>query len=206
MVRLCIGELERECLRTGRRAIVVTHEPSLVAPANATELAGIWLFQVDRPPVSMGTLFTEAQAPRVTASLIQNPQLVSQLVFSPRPVFVEGILDVAAISTSLRRTQPPEVVAQTDLIDCTGSGTVALWFTIAKKAGLDFRAVGDLDCILDRDVQSFLDTQPEISQRYQQELFQEPANTSSVVRPLYEAMRSAGIPNERCPWPELSPR
>lgn len=40
VARLCIGELERECARSDRRAIIVTHEPSLIAPTSSTDLVG----------------------------------------------------------------------------------------------------------------------------------------------------------------------
>jgi hypothetical protein len=112
-------------------------------------------------------------------------------------VFVEGVTDVAAFTTALQRTVEPEAFAQTDLIDCKGSGTVALWYTIAKRAGLDIKAVGDLDCILDSDVQRFMDGQDEATRRYREELFIEPASTSAVVRPLYQAMQGAGVPHDR---------
>jgi hypothetical protein len=197
MARLCIGELERECRKSGRHAIVVTHEPLLVNPTSAEDLGGIWLFQLDAPPMPFRSFVTDGQVDRVTASMARNPRIIGQLVFSPRPVLVEGILDVAAMTTAVQRSQEPEAIAQTDLIDCKGNGSVALWYTIAKKAGLDFRAVGDLDCILDSDVQHFMDGLPEISQRYRKELFIEPASTSAVVRPLFQAMNAAGVPVDR---------
>jgi len=168
-----------------------------VAAATTNDLGAIWLFQVGTSPILLESLVDSDQSNRVTASLVQNPRIVSQLVFSPRPVFVEGLLDEAALTRSLQRTKEPAVVAQTDFIDCKGSGSVALWFTIAKKAGVDFRAVGDLDCILDSDVQRFMDGQPEITQRYQRELFIEPASTSQVVRPLHVAMNASGTSTDR---------
>jgi energy-coupling factor transporter ATP-binding protein EcfA2 len=203
LARLWLGELERECGRSQRHAIVVSHEPTLINPLSADDLEAVWQFQQGLPPKPLASFVEDDQRNRVTASLLQNPRLVSQLVFSPRPVLVEGALDVAALNTSLRRTQPQEVVAQTDLIDCGGNGGVALWFSIATRAGLDFKAVGDLDGLLDRHVQRTLDEFPSITERYRTECFIEPPQTSTVVRPLIEAMRKASVasdPKSRASW------
>jgi hypothetical protein len=143
------------------------------------------------------------QEARVTASLQNNPQLVSNLVFSPRPVLVEGVHDVAALTVTLGRTQPPEVVAQTDLIECGGSGAVALWFEIARAAGLDVRAVADLDACLAPEVQRVMDSADDVVTRYRQDLAAEPAKTSTVIRPLIDAMNAAGVatdPKSRAKW------
>jgi len=116
---------------------------------------------------------------------------------------VEGVTDVAALTAALHRTEPPEVVAQTDLIECGGSGGVALWFEIAKTAGLDVRAIADLDACLAPEVQRVMDAAPEVVSRYRRDLAAEPAKTSTVVRPLIEAMNAASVqadPKSRAAW------
>lgn len=136
MARLWISELTRECRARNRRAIVVTHEPSLIRPIDADALGAIWLFSPGRPSTAVSCHLTPHDAERVTVTLRHNPQLVSNLMFSPRPVLVEGVHDVAALTAVLLRTLPPEVIAQTDLIECGGSGAVALWFEISRRLGL----------------------------------------------------------------------
>jgi hypothetical protein len=42
-----------------------------------------------------------------------------------------------------------------------------------------------------------MDGQDEVTRRYREELFIEPASTSAVVRPLYQAMQGAGVPHDR---------
>lgn len=106
MARLWVTELSMECERSGRRAIIVTHEPTLLKPKSADDLAAIWHFSAGQTPTQLSLHVLGAQKDRVTASLQGNPQLVSQLVFSPRPVLVEGPHDVAAFTVSLGRTQP----------------------------------------------------------------------------------------------------
>lgn len=203
MTRLWLSELERACREGNRRAIVVTHEPSVVKPTSAEDLEGVWLFVPSGPSQPLADHIGVAEAGRVTASLQGNPQLVSQLVFSPRPVLVEGVHDVAALTVALARTQPPEVVAQTDLIECGGSGGVALWFEIASSAGLDVRAVADLDACLAPEVQRVMDGKAEVVARYRADFSVEPARTSTVLRPLLEAMNAARVatdPKSRAAW------
>lgn len=193
LTRLWLSELEAECQRSSRHAVVITHEPSMIRPSRSDDLGAIHLFQPNQRAATMESFVEPGLEARVTASLVQNPLLVSQLVFSPRPVLLEGVLDVLAVNASLRRSQPSEVIAQTDLIDCGGNGGLAVWFSIARRAGLDVRAVGDLDCCLDPAVTSAIDRIPEITARYQSDLFMEPPRTSTVVRPLINAMREAGV-------------
>jgi predicted ATPase len=203
LARLWLSELERECRSGQRRAIVVTHEPSMVRPTNASDLGTVWYFSAGQPSLPLSRHLLVEQEHRVTASLQNNPQLVSQLVFSPRPVLVEGVHDVAALTVALTRTQLPEVVAQTDLIECGGSGGVALWFEIARAIGLDVRAVADLDACLAREVQRVMDASSEVVGRYRDDLSTEPPTTATVLRPLVEAMNRAGVaanPKDRAKW------
>lgn len=198
MLRLWLGELERECRKTGRRAVIVTHEPSAITPRSAADLNSLWLFQPGASPICLGQCIDEFQKSGVNASLARNTRLVSQLVFAPRPVLVEGLLDVAALSVVFSRSQPAEVVAQTELIDCGGSGGVALWFSIASKAKLDFKAIADLDACLESQVTSVMDATPEVMHRYQRDLAIEPPKTHAIIHPLLLAMNKAGVgPNSR---------
>jgi len=203
MVRLWLGELVRECKAENRRAVVVTHEPSLVRPKTASDLDAIYYFSAGAAAAPISGAIQPGTADRVTASLTKNPELVSQLVFSPRPVLVEGTHDVAALTVALGRTQESEVVAQTDLVDCVGSGAVALWFEIADALKIDVRAVADLDACLDSAVQRVMDRSPDIQKRYKDELAAEPPKTSTVLQPLIPAMNADGIdksPKERAKW------
>lgn len=202
MTRLWMSELEREC-RDGRRAIVVTHEPSLVNPKTSRDLRSLWHFAPGRPASPISAHVLPVQEDRVTSSLRQNGRLVSQLVFSPRPVLVEGVDDAAALATALSRTQPPEVVAQTELVECGGSGSVALWFEIARKLELDVRAVADLDACFAPEVQRSLDSSDSIRHLYRTRLHAEPPRTSAVLQPLLSEMGRAGVspdPKARSRW------
>jgi len=196
MARLWITELSAECERTGRRAIIVTHEPTLLKPKSAHDLAAIWYFSVSRTPTNLSQHVLDVQKDRVTASLQGNPQLVSQLVFSPRPVLVEGPHDVAALTVSLGRTQPPEVVAQTDLVECGGSGAVALWFEVCTKVGLDVKAVADLDACFAPEVRRAMDAIPKVTEGYRDELAIDPPNTMNAIKQLTSAMDAAGVKND----------
>lgn len=203
MLRLWLGELRKVCEKPGKNAVVITHEPAAITPRSIEDLRSVWLFQPGAPAARLSDSISAAQVKGVEGSLLQNPKLVSQLVFAPRPVLVEGILDVAALTVSMERTQPAEVIAQTELIDCGGSGGVALWFTIASKAGLDFKAIADLDACLDSQVQAALDHRPEVSKRYKVELGAEPAKTNVILRPIIEAMNKENVPTnpkERAKW------
>jgi predicted ATPase len=203
MTRLWLSELERECRSRGKHALVVTHEPTMLKPAQSADLAAIWLFAAGQASTVIADHVAVGTENRVTSSLQVNPQLISQVVFSPRPVLVEGIHDVAALSVSLSRTQPSEVVAQTDLVECGGSGGVALWFSITKSMGLDTRAVADLDACLAPEVQTVMDSDPEVARRYRADLAVEPPKSHLALRPLIEAMNSEGVansPKERAAW------
>lgn len=194
MVRLWLGELERECSRPDRRALVVSHEPTILRPKQASDLSAIWYFSQGRKPDRIIDSVLASQMDRVTASLQHNADLIGQIVFSPRPVLVEGVDDVSALSTSLARTQPAEVVAQTDLVECGGSGGVALWYEICKKMGLNVCAVADLDACFAQEVQRAMDAMPEVTERYRHEYHTEPPRTSGVLQPLTEQMRRANVP------------
>ncbi len=197
MTRIWLSELDRVCRTTGRRAIVVTHEPSLIRPTSSGDLDAVWLFVPGFGGMRLAEHVRSEHEARVTASLHNSPQLVGQLVFSPRPVLVEGVHDVAALSTALARTQPPEVVAQTDLIECGGSGGVALWYEIARSARLDVRAVADLDACLAPEVQRVMDANPSVVAAYRDDLAAEPPRTSTVIRPLLDAMNAAGVETDQ---------
>ncbi len=203
MARLCIGELERICSGSDRRALVVTHEPTLIKPTKAEDLKAIHYFATGSAAITMWDAVREDAVSKVTASLQHNPQLVSTLVFSPRPVLVEGIHDVTALTVSLARTQAPEVVAQTDLIECGGNGQVATWFEIAHALGVDVRAVADLDCLLAREVQRVMDRSAVVTACYRDDLAAHPTTTSEVLRPLIPAMNGDNVeksPKERAKW------
>ncbi|GGU09520.1 ATP-dependent nuclease [Streptomyces lateritius] len=211
MARLWLAELRKECIERNRHALIITHEPSLLRIRETDDLGGIWHFQAGRRPASLScALFdrqrgeeTERRRDQVAATLRKNPDLVSQLVFSPRPVLVEGVHDIAALSASLERTKDSEVVAQTDLVLCGGSVEVALWFEIAHTLGVDVRAVADLDACLESSVQRVMDSYPEVTRRYRGELIQEPPKTSEILKPLIAEMTRAGIsssPKDRANW------
>ncbi len=202
LTRLWLSELERECRASARHAVVVTHEPSMLKPTRADDLGAIWLFVPGRASESIAEHLPNAEQ-RITASLRSNPQLLSQIVFSPRPVLVEGIHDVAALTVALSRTELPEVVAQTDLVDCGGSGGVALWFSVCKSLGLDTRAVADLDACLAPEVQKVMDADEDVVRRYRMSLAIEPPVSHVALRPLIEAMDKLGVsssPKERAAW------
>ncbi|WP_203602900.1 ATP-dependent nuclease [Streptomyces coelicoflavus] len=203
MARLWLGELRKECIERDRRAIIITHEPSLIKILDADELDSVWYFQAGAKPLPFADAVHERAKDRVTASLRQNPELISQLVFSPRPVLVEGVHDVAALSAALERTKPSEVVSQTDLVCCGGSTEVALWFEIAHKMEIDVRAIADLDACLESSVQRVMDGKSTVIHKYREELALEPPRTSNVLKPLIDKMRLDGIsgnPKERANW------
>jgi hypothetical protein len=203
MARLWLSEVQQICSTSERRAVIVTHEPGLIKPIKADDLEAIYYFASDTPAKAIADSIGPANAARVTASLLYNPGLVSQLVFSPRPVLVEGPTDVAALTASLARTQPAAVLAQTELIECGGSGQVAMWFEIAYAMGADVRAVADLDACLAPEVQRVMDRQTSVTDRYRADLSAEPATTSEVLRTLFPVMNKAEVsksPKERAKW------
>ncbi|MDG4755304.1 AAA family ATPase [Micromonospora sp. WMMD718] len=203
LARIWIGELEQQCRTTGRQAIIVTHEPSLLRPKSADDLAAIWYFAPNSRPLRISDHVLPVQTDRVTASLQQNPDLISQLVFSPRPVLVEGPHDVAALTASLQRTQPQEVVAQTDFIACGGSGAVALWYEISQKIGLDIKAVADLDACFSPEIQRALDKSPGVVRRYIEDFAADIPKTIEIIRPFIRASDRAQVgaePRSRGRW------
>jgi hypothetical protein len=203
MARLWLAELERRCRETGQRAIVVSHSPALLRPTSSDDLKSIWCFAPGRPAIRLSDCILAEQQHRVTHSLAANPTLVADLVFSPRPVLVEGPTDVAALTTSLERTMPTEVVVQTDLVECGGAGGVALWYEIAQQLGLDVRAVADLDAVFSHEVRRAMDGNPLVQDAYRLRLAAEPPTTSAAVNPLVSAIGNAGVeanPKARAAW------
>lgn len=198
LAQLWIAELNRECIERGRHAIVVTHEPTLLRPKSAEDLRHIWLFRPGQFPATVHSALHAGTESRVTASLLKNPQLLSQLAFAPRPVLVEGPHDVAAVGATLARTQPPAVTAQTELVACGSSGDAVLWFEIAGKLGLDVRAVADLDALFSADVHRTIERSDAIVQALRTELMVEPPRANLAIRPLVEAANAAEVDtNER---------
>src|ERR1017187_2681030 len=138
--------LRDECEASGRRAVVITHEPRLVDPQSCGDLNGIWLFRPLRQPVRVSEPIQSIQK-TVDRDLGFNPQLVSDLVFSPDPVLIEGDQDLAAFQSAARRIGTHSSVSQTDFIRCGGVDAVARWLEIARGLGLKVRAVADLDAL-----------------------------------------------------------
>ncbi len=193
MARLWLTELRRSCQATGGRAIVVTHEPSLLTPATRSDLNAIWHFGVGRGPIRVGDCVLPVQAEQVAGSLASNPALLSDLMFSPRPVLVEGEHDAAALSVALARTHPAETVAQTDFVRCGGDTGVATWFEIATKCQLDVRAVCDLDALLDGHVQQVMDRFESVQAMIRTEFAIEPPTTARAIRELLTFMDSKAV-------------
>lgn len=196
LARLWLAELESECRTSNRRAIVVTHQPQLIRPTSALQLRSLFLFQPGASPTCFADHLIPEQCDRATASIQENPELVSQLVFSPRPVLVEGPSDVAALGTALARSQPPEVVAQTDLVPCGGSQGVALWFEVARKLDLPVCAVADLDAVFDPAIQRCMDADEAVRQCYQRDLSAEPPRTRRVLAPISEELGHRGTSSD----------
>ena len=187
LARLWLSEVDMVCRKSNRHAIIVTHEPALVRPQMVDDLDAVWLFSPGRDPVTVRSNIPDALSARVTASLKTNVELISQLVFSPRPVLVEGPHDVAALTTALGRSQEHLVVAQTDFVRCGSSNAVAMWFVIAKSLHLDVMAVADLDAVLNSDVQRLIDASAGLQVSYRERLLAEPPQTYIALRPLIEA-------------------
>jgi hypothetical protein len=203
MARLWLAEANDVCTRTGRRIVLVTHEPSLLNPITTADLSAIFFFSPGKQPKNIGALIEPGTEPRVSASLKSNPALVAQLVFAPRPVLVEGSHDVAALTTALKRTHASTVVAQTDFAECGGNGPVALWFHLCTKLGIDARAVADLDSCFDSEVQRWMDSIPAIEDRYRNEAAIEPPKTHVLLRPIIDDANRAGAtkdPRGRAQW------
>ncbi|MFF2371826.1 AAA family ATPase [Agromyces sp. NPDC058110] len=193
LAQLWISELNRECEERGVHAIVVTHEPSMIRPISVSDLDYVWLFQPGQKPTAYSSAVIPGTESRIDATLLKNPQLVSQLSFAPRPVLVEGAHDVAAITAALARSQTAAVVAQTELAQCGSSGEVGLWFELALTMGLDVRAIADLDALFSSDVQRTIDRNPSVQSRLRSELLAEPPRAHVALRPLIDAANLAGV-------------
>lgn len=139
----------------------------------------------------------------IDGSLSAFPEIVASLVFSPRPVLVEGVHDRAALETALRRQFEIGVSAQTDFVPCQGSSGVAAWFEIARGVGIDAVAVADLDALLDTSFQRAMDRNPRVTKLYESVCLANPPRTNVVLRDLYSAMDGSGVaigPKERAAW------
>lgn len=194
LARLWLSELQGECVGSARHGIVVTHEPTLVRPLTRDDLHAIVLFSPTRRPTRIGDITLPEQEHRINGSLSENPELVSLLAFSPRPVLVEGKHDVAALSTIMQLRFPPEQTAQTDFVDCGGTTGVATWFEIATKLDLDVRAVADLDALYDGAVSRTLDSLASAQDRLRNEFKIEPPTFSEALKPLHSRMSREGVP------------
>lgn len=187
LARFWLEELKRELVTSGRRALIVTHEPRLIRPKGVRDLAAIYLFREGQRPVKLSEATEADQEGAVEGSLKAYPELVADLVFSPRAVLVEGVHDRAALEAAMRRQYSSEVWSQTDFIPCGGTSAVAAWFEIAQRAGVDVRAVADLDALFDRSFQRSMDRQEHVTALYGAELLADPPRTSVVLRDLHEA-------------------
>lgn len=190
--RLWLQELQAECRQSGRRAFVITHEPRLLTPTTWVDLSAIWVTQPQEAPVRLGAQVPEKRRADVEQSLSENPQLVGDLVFSPRPVLVEGVGDVAAFTTTASRVCAREAVAQTDFIACGGKSKIPLWLRIARDARLDVRVIADLDALFDSTVREAVDPLPIVRRRYADEFHLEPASTPRALQPVHAALARHG--------------
>ncbi len=203
MARFWVQELYREFVVSGRRAIIVTHDPNLIRPMTFDDLGGVWVFREGQRPQNMLAAAHPSHRAIIDGSLSAFPDIVASLVFSPRPVLVEGVHDRAALETALRRSAELGVSAQTDFVPCQGSSGVAAWFEIARQTGIDVVAVADLDALLDPSFQRAMDRNPQVAELYASVCLATPARTSEVLRDLYIAMNTHGIaadPKERARW------
>lgn len=186
--RLWLQELQEECRSSGRRALVITHEPRLLTPTTWVDMSAIWVTQPQKRPVRLGAQVPTRRRADIEQSLSENPQLVGDLVFSPRPVLVEGVGDVAALRTTASRVCAREAVAQTDFIACGGKSKIPLWLRIAQDASLDVRVIADLDALFDSTVQGAIDPLPVVRRRYADEFHLEPASTPRALQPVDAAL------------------
>lgn len=203
LVRLWITELSRECTASGRHAVVVTHEPTLLRPKLCSDLDSVILFRPNLAPIKVSDAVMPVQEARVTASLAENPSLIGLLAFSPRPVLVEGPSDVAALTVALRRTAPSEVVSQTDFVECGGSGAVSMWLEIARRLSLDVRAVADLDAFFASEVQRVMDADSGVRASYEREFYVANPRTNLILKDLIAEADKSGIepnPKDRSKW------
>lgn len=193
MARLWVSELVSECLKGGRHAVVVTHQPELIEPTTYEELSAVWSFAADRAPRKMTEPILEQQRPRVATSLARNPRLVSQLVFSPRPVLVEGPTDVAALSAATMRSRPTEAAAQTDFIKCGGISELALWWELSTELLPNVRGVADLDALFSTDVRRAVESRPGVAEDTGKLFKTSSTKTSEILRPILRKADEAGV-------------
>jgi hypothetical protein len=193
LTRLWMNLLRDECEASGRKAIVITHEPLLVDPQAADELRGLWLFRPLRRPVTVFGAMQSPQVPKVDEDLRANPRLVPDLVFSPYPVLVEGDRDLAAFQSAAHRLGSHFSVAQTDFIQCGGTGGVARWLEIARDLDLDVLAVADLDALFSPGFARTADKIDRIRDAYMDQC--EADSTREVIRPLHEAIQGKVQPD-----------
>jgi AAA domain, putative AbiEii toxin, Type IV TA system len=189
---LLINELREECERSGRRAIVVTHEPRLIKPQKIADLTAIWMFRPAIRPSKVSASVIEQQQQTIESDFAQNPDLLADLVFSPKPVLVEGARDVVALTAAISRLVPRISSIQTDFVRCGGNGGVARWFEIARKLHVPVLAIADLDVLFEKEFSRTLDDSPIVKEAYFKQWQCE--KTSDVLKPVYEAMRSDNVP------------
>ena len=194
LTRLWMNLLRDECNVSGRKAIVITHEPRLLDPQSCDDLKGVWLFRPMRQPVRMITAIQDPQRPKVDEDLWRNPQLVSDLLFSPHPVLIEGDRDLAAFQSAAHRLGSHSSISQTDFIECGGSEAIARWLEIGLDLGLEVRAAADLDAIFSPGFTRTADKIPSIRAAYMNQW--QVQRSSEVLRPIHEAMRGANIAND----------
>lgn len=193
MARLWLSELRREYSAQGKHALIVTHDPGLIRPRTLEDLNNIYHFSSTRPPTRFSDAVMETQRKRIETSLTEYPALVSDLLFSPRPVLVEGPTDVAAISTALRRKHPPAVVEQTDLVPCSNSMGVMTWFEVTTKLDLDARAVVDLDALFTPAFKRVLDGNPEVIKEFEIGLKLAGQTTKDALAPFIKLADDAKV-------------
>jgi hypothetical protein len=186
LTRLWMNLLRDECEASGRRAVVITHEPRLVDPRSCGDLNGIWLFRPLRQPVRVSEPIQSIQK-TVDRDLGFNPQLVSDLVFSPDPVLIEGDQDLAAFQSAARRIGTHSSVSQTDFIRCGGVDAVARWLEIARGLGLKVRAVVDLDALFNPSFARTADAFEGIQVSYMQQW--QVRRTTDAIKLLHDEMR-----------------
>lgn len=196
MARFWIDELRQELSAAGRRAIVVTHEPALIQPKTFDDLHSILVFREGEPPIPLGSAADPSHYAVIEGSLGTYPDIVSSLVFSPRPVLVEGLHDRAGLEVASRRLFDRGAASQTDFVPCQGSSGVAAWFEIARKAGIDAVAVADLDAVFDVSFQRAMDRNPDVTALYAETCLATPPTTREVLRDLYRAMNAAQVPRD----------
>jgi len=197
---LIIEELRSECERSKRNAIVVTHDSRSIRPRSFAELGSIWVFRSGRTPRRADWAVIEQQQTAIAGDLAQNPSLLSELIFSPRAVLVEGERDVAALSSASSRlcSSAAEIP---DFVRCGGVGAVARWFEISRKLGLSVRAISDLDGLFELSLSRAMDDHPVVKQAYAAQW--QCDKTNEAMKIIYDSMRREGVgtsSSERRVW------